>query len=207
MLENILEQNKAWADKVAQENPDFFNELAKGQAPEYLWIGCADSRVPACQVTGMKPGEMFVHRNVANLVIPTDLNSLSVMQYAVFNLGVKHVIVCGHYGCGGVHAAYSANDSGLVFNWLGHIKQTIRKHEAKISDIPESEKVDKLCEYNVMEQVSNVGYSTVLQAAWSEGKEVTVHGWIFGLDNGKISNLDVSISNNNELKALSSKLS
>ena len=206
MLENLLEQNKKWASEVEQENPGFFEELSKGQSPEYLWIGCADSRVPANTVTGLAPGEVFVHRNVANLIVPTDLNVLSVMQYAVFNLGVKHVIVCGHYGCGGVHAAYTTNNQGLVDNWLGHIKKMIRNQEGKLEGLSEDEKVDRLCELNVLEQVSNVGHSNVLQAAWAENMDVKVHGWIYGLKDGLIKNLDISIGNSEELAELDSKL-
>ena len=207
MLDHLLEQNRAWAEKVKNEDPEFFKELSKQQSPEDLWIGCADSRVPANQIIGLPPGEVFVHRNVANLVVASDLNCLSVIQYAVFNLGVKHIIVCGHYGCGGVLAAYETNNHGLVDNWLGHIKKMIRNKEGKISAIPENEKVDRLCEMNVMEQVANVGHTTVIQAAWAHGKNVAVHGWIYGLKDGRLRNLEVSIHNNDELVDLDKKLS
>ncbi|MCM8540665.1 MAG: carbonate dehydratase [Lentisphaeraceae bacterium] len=206
MLANLLEQNKAWAEKVAKEDPTFFEELSKQQNPEYLWIGCSDSRVPANQIIGLPPGQVFVHRNVANLVVASDLNCLSVIQYAVFNLGVKHVIVCGHYGCGGVQAAYETNNHGLVDNWLGHIKKMIRHKESDLVNVPEAERVNKLCEMNVMEQVANVGHTTVIQAAWNHGKKVAVHGWIYGLKDGKLSNLEVSVHDNEELVALDKKL-
>ncbi len=207
MLDKLLEQNQRWAEKVKEEDPDFFIELSKQQSPEYLWIGCADSRVPANQIIGLSPGEVFVHRNVANLVVSSDLNCLSVIQYAVFNLGVKHIIVCGHYGCGGVQAAYETNNHGLVDNWLGHIKKMIRHNESKLNEVQEEGKLDRLCELNVMEQVANVGHTTILQAAWSNGKKVAVHGWIYGLADGKLRNLQVSIHDNEELDELDKKLS
>lgn len=207
MLDKLLEQNKIWAETIEKEDPDFFQELSKQQTPEYLWIGCSDSRVPANQIIGLPPGEVFVHRNVANLVVATDLNCLSVIQYAVFNLGVKHVIVCGHYGCGGVQAAYETNNHGLVDNWLGHIKKMIRNNSKALEGVSEEEKINKLCEMNVMEQVANVGHTTVMQAAWNHGKKVTLHGWIYGLKDGKLSNLGVSVHNHDELVELDKKLS
>lgn len=206
MLSHLLEQNRLWAEKVSRENPSFFDELAKQQKPEFLWIGCADSRVPANQIIGLPPGEVFVHRNVANLVVPSDLNCLSVIQYAVFNLGVKHIIICGHYGCGGVQAAYETNNHGLVDNWLGHIKKMIRHKDAILNKLPLEKRLDHLCELNVMEQVANVGHTTVLQAAWSHGKKVAVHGWIYGLKDGRIRNLEVSIHNHQELEELDIRL-
>ena len=207
MLDKLLEQNRIWAETVQKEDPDFFKELSKQQNPEYLWIGCSDSRVPANQIIGLPPGEVFVHRNVANLVVATDLNCLSVIQYAVFNLGVKHIIVCGHYGCGGIHAAYETNNHGLVDNWLGHIKKMIRNSDRLLEGIPEDNKVNKLCELNVMDQVANVGHTTVMQAAWKHGKKVAIHGWIYGLKDGKLRNLEVSIHDNDELVELDNKLS
>lgn len=206
MIKDLLRQNQEWADKVAKEDPQFFSELSKQQNPEYLWIGCADSRVPANQVVGLPPGEVFVHRNVANLVVHSDLNCLSVIQYAVFNLGVKHIIVCGHYGCGGVHAALGTENHGLIDNWLMHIKDIIRNRRAELSELSDEEKGDYMCEVNVKEQVANVGRTTILQNAWRDGRKVSIHGFIYGLKDGKINNLDVTISSDDELKELDKKL-
>jgi carbonic anhydrase len=206
MIEHLLENNKNWAKEVAEENPTFFPELSKQQKPQYLWIGCADSRVPANQVIGLPPGEVFVHRNVANLVVHSDLNCLSVIQYAVFNLGVKDIIVCGHYGCGGVHAALGSESHGLIDNWLMHIKDIIRNRKAQLDKMDDSERGDRMCEINVMEQVANVGHTTILQGAWKAGKEVAVHGLIYGLKDGKIKDLSVSISSLDDLANLDKKL-
>jgi len=195
-LHRLLDQNRAWAESIKASDPDFFQTLAIQQSPRFLWIGCADSRVPSTQLAGMKPGEMFVHRNVANLVVHTDFNCLSVMQYAVDVLKVEHIIVCGHDGCGGVKAAMSNLQFGLIDNWLRHVQDVFHEHEeelAKISD--EDERVDRLCELNVIEQVRNVGRTTIVQSAWQRGQELVVHGWIYGLQDGLLRDLGVSIDN------------
>jgi carbonic anhydrase len=206
MLENLLEQNKIWAAKTQKENPHFFEELAKQQKPDYLWIGCADSRVPSNQIINMPPGEIFVHRNVANLVIHSDLNCLSVIQYAVFNLKIKDIIVCGHYGCGGVKAALETDNHGLIDNWLFHIKKSIRTHSKKLKTVQGDKQVNLMCELNVIEQVNNVCHTTIVQEAWTHGIDVSVHGWIYGLEDGLIKDLQVSVSNNDELAAMEENL-
>jgi carbonic anhydrase len=193
-LTRLLDQNRAWAENIKASDPDFFQTLAKQQSPRFLWIGCADSRVPATQLAGMLPGEMFVHRNVANVVVHTDFNCLSVMQYAVDVLKVEHIIVCGHHGCGGVKAAMDNLQLGLIDNWLRHVQDVIHTHEetlAKIDD--ENERLDRLCELNVIEQVGNVGRTTIVQSAWQRGQELVVHGWIYGLQDGLLRDLGVSM--------------
>jgi carbonic anhydrase len=199
-LENLLENNKKWANKIKEADPDFFTKLSKQQTPQYLWIGCADSRVPANQIVDLLPGEIFVHRNIANLVIHTDLNCLSVIQYAVEVLKVSHIIVCGHYGCGGVKAALGQHEHGLIDNWLRHIKDTYRYHQAEMDTLQtEREKFERLCELNVIEQVANVCYTTIVQSAWKSGQPLTVHGWIYGIENGIVKDLGVSISQVGEI--------
>jgi carbonic anhydrase len=193
-LKRLLDQNRAWAENITASDPEFFQTLAKQQSPRFLWIGCSDSRVPATQLAGMLPGEMFVHRNVANVVVHTDFNCLSVMQYAVDVLKVEHIIICGHHGCGGVKAAMDNPQLGLIDNWLRHVQDVIHKHEvllAKIDD--EDERLDRLCELNVIEQVLNVGRTTIVQGAWQRGQELGVHGWIYGLQDGLLRDLEVSI--------------
>ena len=195
-LKRLLDQNRAWAENINASDPDFFPTLAKQQSPRFLWIGCSDSRVPATQLVGMVPGEMFVHRNVANVVDHTDFNCLSVMQYAVDVLKVDHIIVCGHHSCGGVKAAMDNLQLGLIDNWLRHVQDVLHEHEevlAKVSD--ENERLDRLCELNVIEQVLNVGRTTIVQSAWQRGQELVVHGWIYGLENGLLRDLHVSIDN------------
>jgi len=193
-LHRLLDQNRAWAENIKASDPDFFQTLAKQQSPRFLWIGCADSRVPSTQLAGMKPGEMFVHRNVANLVVHTDFNCLSVMQYAVDVLKVEHIIVCGHDGCGGVKAAMSNLQFGLIDNWLRHVQDVFQEHEAELTKISdENERVDRLCELNVIEQVRNVGRTTIVQNAWQRGQELVVHGWIYGLQDGLLRDLGVSL--------------
>jgi carbonic anhydrase len=199
-LKRLLDQNRAWAENIKASDPDFFPTLAKQQTPRYLWIGCSDSRVPATQLVGMVPGEMFVHRNVANVVDHTDFNCLSVMQYAVDVLKVDHIIVCGHHSCGGVKAAMDNLQLGLIDNWLRHVQDVLHEHEellAKISD--EDQRLDRLCELNVIEQVLNVGRTTIVQSAWQRGQELVVHGWIYGLENGLLRDLGVSIDNADDL--------
>ena len=195
-LHRLIDQNRAWAENIKASDPDFFQTLAKQQTPRFLWIGCADSRVPSTQLAGMKPGEMFVHRNVANLVVHTDFNCLSVMQYAVDVLKVEHIIVCGHDGCGGVKAAMSNLQFGLIDNWLRHVQDVVHEHEEELAKIEdENERLDRLCELNVIEQVRNVGRTTIVQSAWQRGQELVVHGWIYGLQDGLLRDLGVSIDN------------
>jgi carbonic anhydrase len=194
-LKRIFENNRAWAEEIRAREPEFFRALARQQSPEYLWIGCSDSRVPATQLAGLSPGEMFVHRNVANLVVHTDLNCLSVMQYAVDVLRVRHVIVCGHYGCGGVQAALEGASFGLIDNWLRHVQDVAAKHAAALEQAGEaSARLKLLCELNVVEQVWNVCRTTVVQSAWERGQELSVHGWVYGLDDGLLRDLDVCVT-------------
>jgi len=198
-LHRLLDQNRAWAESIKASDPDFFQALAKQQTPRFLWIGCADSRVPSTQLAGMKPGEMFVHRNVANLVVHTDFNCLSVMQYAVDVLKVEHIIVCGHDGCGGVKAAMSNLQFGLIDNWLRHVQDVVHEHEEELAKIEdENERLDRLCELNVIEQVRNVARTTIVQSAWERGQELVVHGWIYGLQDGLLRDLGVTIDNTDE---------
>ena len=192
-LKRLLDQNRAWAESITNSDPEFFSALAKQQSPKFLWIGCADSRVPATQLVGMVPGEMFVHRNVANVVVHTDFNCLSVMQYAVDVLKVDHIIVCGHDGCGGVKAAMENAQLGLIDNWLRHVQDVIHAHEELLSTLEEDKRLDRLCELNVIEQVLNVGRTTIVQNAWQRGQELVVHGWIYGLKDGLLRDLGVSI--------------
>ena len=193
-LKRLLDQNKAWAESITASDPEFFPNLAKQQSPTYLWIGCSDSRVPATQLVGMMPGEMFVHRNVANVVVHTDFNCLSVMQYAVDVLKVEHIIVCGHHGCGGVKAAMDNLQLGLINNWLRHVQDVLDEHEAELAAIDDEEKrLDRLCELNVIAQVLNVGSTTIVQNAWQRGQELVVHGWIYDLQDGLLRDLGVSL--------------
>ncbi|HYG80016.1 MAG TPA: carbonate dehydratase [Pyrinomonadaceae bacterium] len=202
-LTNLIQRNRAWAEGIKTRTPDFFKKLSEQQSPEYLWIGCSDSRVPANEIVGMLPGELFVHRNVANVVVHTDLNCLSVMQYAVEALKVKHIIVCGHYGCGGVRAALLNLKLGLIDNWLRHIQDVVQKHAHVLGGIPdESARVDKLCELNIIEQVSNVCQTTIVQNAWERGQELIVHGWVYGLSDGLVRDLNVHISSQEEMAAV-----
>jgi carbonic anhydrase len=195
-LKRLLDQNRAWAENIKASEPEFFQTLAKQQSPRYLWIGCSDSRVPATQLVGMVPGDMFVHRNVANVVDHTDFNCLSVMQYAVDVLKVEHIIVCGHHGCGGIKAAMDNLQLGLIDNWLRHVQDVLHEHEALLADVKDEEqRLDRLCELNVIEQVLNVGRTTIVQSAWQRGQEVVVHGWIYGLQDGLLRDLGVAIDN------------
>lgn len=199
ILEPLFEQNRIWSEKTQTENPEFFSDLAKLQKPEYLWIGCSDSRVPANQIMGLKPGEVFVHRNIANVVVHSDLNCLSVVQYAVQVLRVKHILVVGHYGCGGVKAALDGLRVGLADNWLRHIHDVKQKHQGIIDASPEAERHGRLCELNVIEQVLNLAQSTVVYDAWARGQELSVHGLIYGLQDGIVSNLNISIHSVNAI--------
>jgi len=194
-LDRLLHNNRAWAADRVKRDPTFFTRLEKQQAPEFLWIGCSDSRVPANEIVGLDPGELFVHRNVANVVVHTDLNCLSVLQFAVDVLQVKHVIVCGHYGCGGIRAALEKDSHGLIDNWLRHVQDVARAHEVKLNAIQDFDaRVDRLCELNVIDQVQNVARTTVLQDAWRRGHAVQLHGWVYGLRDGLISDLGIQIS-------------
>jgi carbonic anhydrase len=192
-LANLLEQNRTWASRIKSEDPTFFQDLANQQSPKYLWIGCSDSRVPANQIIGLRPGEVFVHRNVANIVVHTDFNCLSVVQFAVEMLQVEHIMVVGHYGCGGVKAAMESNELGLIDNWLRHIKDVYSKYEYKLALLEESSRLDRLCELNVIEQVHNVCHTTIVQQAWREGRPLSVHGWIYSLNDGLIRDLNVQV--------------
>jgi carbonic anhydrase len=200
-LDRLIASNKEWADKINKESPDFFANLSKQQKPEYLWIGCSDSRVPANQIVGLMPGEVFVHRNVANQVIHSDLNCLSAVQFAVEVLNVKHIIVTGHYGCGGVHAAYDNARYGLVDNWLSHVKDVHYKHMAELSKLNDVDARNRLCELNVMEQVRNLARTTVVRDAWQKGQELVLHGFVYGLHNGLINDLGIDIGSTDDLKA------
>ena len=200
-LKRLLDQNKAWAESITKSDPEFFPTLAKQQSPTFLWIGCSDSRVPATQLVGMVPGEMFVHRNVANVVVHTDFNCLSVMQYAVDVLKVDHIIVCGHHGCGGVKAAMENAQLGLIDNWLRHVQDVLHEHEEQLSTLDEEKRLNRLCELNVVEQVLNVGRTTIVQNAWQRGQELVVHGWIYGLEDGLLRDLGVSIDSAEGLKS------
>ncbi|WP_087026378.1 carbonate dehydratase [Thaumasiovibrio subtropicus] len=191
-IKQLFANNSEWASTIKEEKPEFFTHLAKAQHPEYLWIGCSDSRVPAERLIGMDSGELFVHRNVANQVIHTDLNCLSVVQYAVDVLKVKHIIVCGHYGCGGVAAAIANPQLGLINNWLLHIRDLYLKHRADLGKLERSEWENKLCEINVASQVYNLGNSTIMQSAWERGQQVKIHGWIYGINDGVLSDLGVT---------------
>jgi carbonic anhydrase len=192
-LKHLLEKNRQWAAGMKREDPGFFERLAGQQAPEYLWIGCADSRVPANQITGLLPGELFVHRNVANVVVHTDLNCLSVLQFAIDVLKVKHVIVCGHYGCGGVRAALRDDKLGLIENWLRHIQDVAVKSRPELDALSDEDKrVTRLCELNVMEQVRNVAATTVVREAWRRGQRLAVHGWIYDVHDGLLRDLEVT---------------
>src|SRR5262245_33005018 len=202
-LKKLFDNNRAWAERIRSQQPDFFNKLSQQQSPEYLWIGCSDSRLPPNDVTGLLPGELFVHRNVANVVVHTDFNCLSVMEYAVMVLKVKHIIVCGHYGCGGVRAALQNLELGLIDNWLRHIRDVYYKHETKLAQITEeSQRWRKLCELNIIEQVNNVSNTTIVQSAWKRGQELTLHGWVYALKDGLLQDLNVCISNLQEVSAV-----
>ncbi len=188
-LTHLLQNNRQWAANVHANDPDFFHKLANQQSPQYLWIGCSDSRVPANQITGLAPGEVFVHRNVANVVVETDFNLLAVMQYAVDVLKIRHVIICGHYGCGGVKAAAENFRHGMIDNWLSSIRALRRTHHAELADLPPDAAVDRLCELNVLAQARHVARTTILEDAWERGQEISIHSWIYSLDNGIITPL------------------
>ncbi len=200
-LDDLFIKNREWAESITREQPDFFETLSKQQKPDYLWIGCADSRVPANEIVNLMPGEVFVHRNIANVVVHSDLNCLSVIQFAVDVLKVKHIMVVGHYGCGGIHAALGTEEHGLIDNWLRHIKDVYRFHKEELdAETDEKRKFDLLCELNVIEQVTNVCQTSIVQNAWRRGQELHVHGWVYGIDNGLIKDLDVTVSSEKNRK-------
>ena len=202
-LKHLLEKNKNWAQRMKEVEPNFFEKLAGLQSPEYLWIGCSDSRITPAASIGLLPGEMFVHRNIANLVIHTDMNCLSVIQFAVDVLNVKHIIVCGHYGCGGVMAAFQNTRLGLIDNWLRHIQDLVFKYESELDKAKnDEERLDKLCEINVIEQIVNVGETTVLQDTWRRGQDVRVHGWIYYITDGIYRDLRVTLKSLEDLENL-----
>lgn len=202
-LNDLFENNKAWTEAINAEDPTFFKKLSAQQAPEYLWIGCADSRVPANEIVGLLPGELFVHRNVANAVIHTDLNCLSVIQYAVDVLKVKHIIVCGHYGCGGVQAAMQNRSFGIVDYWLRHLKDLYQKHHQALKQIADREqRWDRMCELNVVEQVFNVCHTNIVQSAWGRGQELSIHGWIYSIKDGLLRDLGVTFESTDGISKL-----
>jgi len=201
-LDQLLENNRAWAEAMRRQDPGFFRRLSEQQSPKYLWIGCSDSRVPANQIIGMSPGEVFVHRNVANVVVHTDLNCLSTIQFAVDLLHVEHIIVCGHYGCSGVHASLTGARIGLADNWLRHVSDVGARHAGRLAAIElESLRHARLCELNVIEQVINVCQTTVVQDAWLAGQQLSVHSWIYGLHDGRVRQLGLSLSAGDNLEA------
>ena len=199
----LFENNKAWARRISEQEPGFFERLSQQQAPEFLWIGCSDSRVPANEIVGLSPGELFVHRNVANLVVHTDMNCLSVLQYAVDVLKVKHIIVCGHYGCGGIEAAMTNSSKGLVANWLNHVRDLLHRKSHELEKIDDLQKrSDRLCELNVMNQAANVARTNIIKDAWLRGQEVSIHSWVYGLSDGLVRDLGLSLSSTEEFEAL-----
>jgi carbonic anhydrase len=200
-LEQLFDNNRAWAARIREQTPDFFESLSRQQSPDYLWIGCSDSRVPANEIVGLLPGELFVHRNVANIVVHTDLNCLSVMQFAVEILRVRHIIVCGHYGCSGVSAVLRGDRLGLCDNWLRHVQDVREKHVARLATRAGATAAsDRLCELNVVEQVANVCHTSIVRDAWDRGQALTVHGWIYGLDDGRLRDLGTTIAGSAEVE-------
>lgn len=201
-IEHLLKTNHAWAKRQVEQDPEFFKRLSSQQAPEYLWIGCSDSRVPANQVVDMAPGELFVHRNVANQVVQSDFNCLSVVQFAVDHLKVKHILVVGHYGCGGVKAATESCSHGLVDHWLYPIKDIYKEYRQELEQLDEKERIDRLCELNVIEQVRNLAKTTIVQAAWDRGQQLEIHGWVYSLEDGLVRDMKVSVSDKASLEAI-----
>ena len=198
-LSHLIENNRAWSERLRRSDPEFFTRLSKQQRPRYLWIGCADSRVPANDIVGLLPGELFVHRNIANVVVHTDLNCLSVLQFAVDVLNIEHIIVCGHYGCSGVSVALQNQRVGLADNWLRHVQDVHSKHDAKVAAMPDTpQRIDRLCELNVIEQVANVCQTTIVRDAWDRGKELAVHGWVYGLKDGLVRDLGSTVMKTSE---------
>ena len=201
ILSHLFGNNKAWAERIRQQDPEFFLNLAKQQTPAYLWIGCSDSRVPANEIVGLLPGELFVHRNIANVVVHTDFNCLSVIQFAVDVLQIRHIIVCGHYGCSGVGAALRGDRLGLSDNWLRHVQDIREKHESRLLSLSdETRRSDRLCELNVVEQVDHVCRTSIVRRAWERGQELAVHGWIYGIEDGLLRDLDTTVTCQREAK-------
>ena len=199
-LSHLFASNRAWSENIREQDPEFFSKLSRQQAPRYLWIGCSDSRVPANQIVGLLPGELFVHRNLANVVVHTDLNCLSVVQFAADVLRVEHIIVCGHYGCGGVRAVLCQERLGLADNWLRHVQDVRQKHESRLLALPElAQRLDRLCELNVIEQVLNVCHTSIVRDAWQRGQALAVHGWIYGLQDGLLRDLDATVTHPGEV--------
>ncbi|WP_341911652.1 carbonate dehydratase [Polaromonas sp. YR568] len=201
-INDLFSHNRAWAEQMERDRPGFFTKLVKQQKPKYMWIGCSDSRVPANQITGLEPGEVFVHRNVANIVVHSDLNALSAIQFAVDMLKVEHIMVVGHYGCGGVQAALDGARIGLADNWIRHIQDVRHRHRQLLDSLPEALRADALCDLNVIEQVVNVCVSTVMVDAWAKGQKVSIHGWAFGVHDGLLQDLKMTISDPTDLDAL-----
>lgn len=201
-LPHLFANNRAWAEKISRHDPEFFERLSRQQAPEYLWIGCADSRVPANEIVGLLPGEMFVHRNVANVVVHTDLNCLSVLQFAIDVLRVRHVIVCGHYGCGGIRAALAGEKHGLIDNWLRHVQDVKEKYSGELETLESPRRADRLCELNVAEQVRNVARTTVVQDAWAREQPLAIHGWIYDIKDGLLRDLGLMLESGADFDAL-----
>ena len=199
-LKPLLARNRSWALQKCQHDPDYFGKWVDGQRPHSLWIGCSDSRVPAEVLTGSQPGELFVHRNIANMLDPADDNVMSVLQYALHYLEVERVVLCGHYGCGGVQAAVENTELGLIDNWLLHIRDIWFKHSSLLGEMPQERRMDTLCELNVMEQVYNLGHSTIMQSAWKRGQKVSIHGWAYGIHDGLLRNLEVTATNRETLE-------
>ncbi len=199
-LKHLFDNNRKWAAAISKQDPEFFTNLSKQQAPEYLWIGCSDSRVPSNQIVDLLPGQVFVHRNIANLVVHSDLNCLSVIHFAVEVLKVKHIIICGHYGCGGIKAAMDSNTHGLIDYWLLHIKDVSRLNEDKLKGLSHEKKLDLLCELNVQEQVTNVCETSIVQNAWKKGADLSVHGWIYSIKDGILKDMDTCITSNADLE-------
>ena len=201
-LQHLIDSNRNWAEAVRKNDPDFFSRLARQQSPRYLWIGCSDSRVPANEIVGLPPGELFVHRNVANVVVHSDLNCLTVMQFAVDVLKVQHIIVVGHYGCSGVRAALSNERIGLSDNWLRHVQDVREQHDAELGGIPDhAQRVDRLCELNVLAQVTHVCQTSIARDAWERGQPLQIHGWVYGLANGLVRDLDYTVADGVEAQA------
>lgn len=200
-LQDLFIHNRRWAEQMVRDKPTFFTDLLAQQSPQYMWIGCSDSRVPANQITGLAPGEVFVHRNVANVVVPTDLNCLSTIQFAVDELKVQHLMVVGHYGCGGVKVALNEARIGLADNWLRHIKDVRDRHTALLAACAPQHRVDVLCELNAIEQVINVAHTTVVQDAWSRGQTLTLHAWVYGLSDGLLHDMHMTVSGEDEVEA------
>lgn len=201
-IQGLLENNRAWAERMCQEDPDYFTRLSRQQNPDYLWIGCSDSRVPANQIIALPPGEVFVHRNVANLLHHNDMNALSVVQFAVDVLKVRHIMIVGHYGCGGVRAAVAGGECGVVDYWLHSVRELYSRHRDALQDLPLDEQVDRMCELNVKAQVNNLCRTKILQRAWQRGQALSVHGWVYGLADGHIKDLDCSITGLDQVATL-----